>query len=186
MKAIIISLLQSGGMQVLMCAAGALLSALVGGILACIPKVLKYLETLIQSYASDKVRTRLTDAFAKLDHITEIVIASDKAMADEKIKAALADGKITREELTDLVKSLADNTLKLIKPELDTLKSYFVGDEIVSYITSYITNKIMAKVSGVTPNTNTISPFPVSNPQVPVAVAETDKAGDILADSPAV
>jgi hypothetical protein len=145
MKESILMFLSSWASTVLFSVAGAAVIGLFVLIAASAPKFWKYLETIIEASTSGKVRTRLLDAMNKLEHVSEILINSEKELCKEEIKIALADGKIDNAEVQAIANKLSKKALEILTPEIATFKKYLTGELVSEYISSFVMNKLLQK-----------------------------------------
>ena len=110
---------------------------------AAIPSIWSVLERYAAGLKSEAVRTRIMDALTKTHHICDVLIASEAEMYKAEIKLALADGRIDNAEVKAIAAKLAANAMKIITPEIDTLKNYLTGECLLDYLNGVITTRMM-------------------------------------------
>lgn len=123
----------------------------IGLILLCalpffIPKLMKVLDNLADKIKSEKIRQRVKDALYKLGLVVERLVDAEAKLYQEEIIKIIADGKIENQEIVDLAGKMANDVIKHLGPEINTLKRFFVGDALVSFVTKMITGQIVNQV----------------------------------------
>ena len=105
-------------------------------------KVINYIKLKTNNEAIDK-------ALNRLEKNVEVATNGLTSIANGKLRQALADGKITKEELDGLIKDIHDEVLLGLKQ--DTLDNIAVGigdiDTYVNSLTKSILDQIANKVN---------------------------------------
>lgn len=112
-----------------------ILGALIGLV---VKKVLNYIKLKTDNEAIDKALNRLEQ---------NVIVASEGliSIANGKLKQVLADGKVTKEEMDELVKTIHDEVLLGLKQ--DTLDNIAMGiGDIDTYVNS-LTKSILDQIA---------------------------------------
>jgi hypothetical protein len=126
------------------------------------------LKNLAEKCLSEKVSLRIKDALSKLEGIGQALIQSETDLMKEELGKAIADGTITKGELTDIAEKLANKAMITLKPEMSTLIKYFCGENLLDalivmfkkWIVDFATAKFKKEVVKLVP----VVPFPSALP----------------------
>jgi uncharacterized membrane protein len=105
-----------------------------------LPVLRDYLKKLAVKNFSEKVSVRIKDAIDKLYAIVNHVLEVELATAKVEIIEALKDGKIDQEEVQKILKKVTEEALKLISPEVNTLKNYLTGEALFEYVLKVVSS----------------------------------------------
>jgi len=118
---------------------------------ACMPFIISYLLKLSEKIKSEKISLRVKDAVKKVGIIVSTLVEAENIVFRKEYVEAIKDGNIDNAEVAAMVAKVSAKAMEILKPELNTLKSYLVGDFVLEYITaavkSYLVELVNAKIS---------------------------------------
>lgn len=137
--------------QPMLFVAGVLVILFLVALSACMPFIINYLMKLSEKIKSEKVSMRVKDAIKKVGVIVSTLVDAENVVFRKEYVEAIKDGKIDDSEVAAMVAKVSAKAMEILKPELNTLKSYLVGDFVLEYITaavkSYLVELVNAKIS---------------------------------------
>ena len=131
--------------------AGILVVLFLVALSACMPFIISYLMKLSEKIKSEKVSLRVRDAIKKVGVVVSTLVDAENVVFRKEYVEAIKDGQIDNAEVAAMVAKVSAKAMEILKPELNTLKSYLVGDFVLEYITaavkSYLVELVNAKIS---------------------------------------
>lgn len=131
--------------------AGALVILLMIALSACMPFIISYIGKLSEKIKSEKISLRVKDAINKVGVVVTMLVDAEAVVFRKEYVEAIKDGKIEDAEVSAMVAKVSAKAMEILKPELNTLKTYLAGDLVIEYITatvkSYLVELVKAKVA---------------------------------------
>lgn len=131
--------------------AGALVILLMIALSAFMPFIISYVSKLSEKIKSEKISLRVKDAINKVGVVVTMLVDAEAIVFRKEYVEAIKDGKIEDAEVAAMVAKVSAKAMEILKPELNTLKTYLAGDLVIEYITttvkSYLVELVKAKVA---------------------------------------
>jgi nitrogen regulatory protein PII len=112
----------------------------------CMPFIMNWLAKKAEQIKSEKISLRVKDALKKLGIVVATLVDAEGVTLRKDFVEAIKDGNVSSDEINKMVANLSAKALEILKPELNTLKSYLAGDLILDYVMATVKSYIVSTV----------------------------------------
>jgi len=116
-----------------------------------LPFLVNILLKKAEQIKSEKVSLRVKDAIKKVSVVIATLVDAEGVVFKKNYLEAIKDGRIDDAEITKMVADVSAKALEILKPELDTLRKFFVGDMVLEWLTltvkSYLVGVVQEKLA---------------------------------------
>lgn len=126
--------------------------------------IFKLVDAKIDTISNEKLRVTVKEAFDHLDRVLETNISDAENTLKPAIIKAMADGKVTKDELLGLTDIVKTQVLKQLAPEITAALTTYLGEGLNDYIQARLVKVLhdMKDAEGTNVTHSNVSSIPVS------------------------